>query len=67
MHATCLRPSHPLRFVHPAITDRLHVAIINTGIERHCMVKNGDATNTDCRLVNLKTQFLIIDLLEEEA
>jgi hypothetical protein len=39
------------------MTDRLEIAIINIGMERHCIVKNGDATNTDCRLVNLKTQF----------
>jgi hypothetical protein len=67
MHAACLRQSHPPGFVHSAIIDRFHVAIINSGIERHCIVKNGNATNTDCRLVNLKIQFLIIDLPEEET
>lgn len=30
-------------------------------------MKNGDNENTDCTLVNLKTQFLIIELPEEEA
>lgn len=54
-------------FVHPAITDRLHVATVNSGIEKHCIVKNGDDKNTVCTLMNLKTQFLIIELAEEEA